>query len=596
MPRRSEQPNPALEYAEQVVAGKIVTGRPVRLACERHLRDLEDGHRRGLRFDVAAGNRAIKFFDALHHHRGRWAKAPCTCWGDDADPLNCPRTIKLELWQKFIVACEFGWQRRHGDRWLRRFNLSLLLVARKNAKTTLAAGEGLYMGFFDGEPGAEVYAAATKRDQARYCQTSAKAFVKASPYLAARIHGASQKAALYDDHLGSFDAVSSDSNTLDALAPHCAIIDEYHAHPDASILETLRTGMGSRDQPLAKVTSTAGLRVEGSPCKSLRDYSVKVLEGVLPEDDGLFAYIAELDPDDDWREPAVWIKANPNLGVSVDPDQLAAEAERAAEDPERLVHFQTKRLNMWVGAALVWIPHHAWRACPDRLPADDYLVGRKCWGGLDLAATQDMNAFGLVFPPDEHGAGIKCPHGAEWKRCALCNTWTAKLWYWIPKVRYDSRAKGDAPIKAWADAGWIDVTDGNETDYGRIRQTVADQAEVYRIAAVGFDPWNASQLAQDLDGDGLLMVKVPQTFKALSVAIKRFKALAMGARFNHLGNPVLAWNVSNVAIREDPNENQAFDKRKSTERIDGATATGTAMSLAIDNAGQEEITVDWYVG
>ena len=286
------------EYAEQVVGGQAATGLLVRLACLRHLEDLEDGEQRGLWFDSEAAERAIQFYPKLRHHKGEWAGQP----------------IHLEPWQCFIIGSIFGWMRwddEHG--WLRRFRLAYNELGRKNGKSTLASGVGLYMAFFDGEPGAEVYAAATKKDQAKIVWGDARATVLRSPGLRQYVTPLANN--LHRVASGSkFEPLGADQDTLDGLNAHCVIIDELHAHKSRGLWDVMETSTGARRQPLIFAITTAGWDKQ-SICWEQHEYGEKVVQGLV-DDDSYFVYIATLDEGDDWADETCWIKANPNLGVS----------------------------------------------------------------------------------------------------------------------------------------------------------------------------------------------------------------------------------------------------------------------------------------
>ena len=374
---RATQDDPVTAYARAVTEGRVLANRLLRLACERHLEDLSSATARGLRFDSAAARHAIEFFGFLRHSKGEWAG----------------QTFELAPWQAFVVGCLFGWQRSDG---LRRFRTAYCAVPRKNGKSTLSAGIGLYLLVADGEQGAEVYSAATTRDQARIVFDEAKRMVASSPALKRRVgilinnlHVAASAA--------RFMPLSSDASSMDGLNVHGAIIDELHAHRTRHVVDVLETATGARRQPLLFEITTAGYD-RHSICFEHHDYSIKVLESVL-QDDSWFAFIAAADEGDDWTDPAVWRKANPNFGLSVKEDDLARKAEKAIALPGAQNAFRRMHLNEWTEQAERWIDMAAWDACD--APVDlELLRGRPCFGGLDLSTTTDVTALAWVFPPD----------------------------------------------------------------------------------------------------------------------------------------------------------------------------------------------------
>ena len=355
----------------------MLTNRLVRLACERHLEDLGSGASRGLRFDVQAAQHAIDFFGFLRHSKGEWAG----------------QTFALAPWQAFVVGSLFGWQRADG---LRRFRTAYCAVPRKNGKSTLSAGIALYLLVADGEQGAEIYSAATTRDQARIVFDEAKRMVGSSPALKRRVQVLINNLNV-EASASRFMPLSSDASSMDGLNVHGAIIDELHAHKTRHVVDVLETATGARRQPLLFEITTAGYD-RHSICFEHHDYAIKLLEGVL-QDDSWFAFIAAADENDDWTDPEVWRKANPSFGLSVKADDLARKAEKAIALPGAQNAFRRMHLNEWTEQAERWIDLAAWDACAG--PVDlEALRGRTCFGGLDLSTTTDVTALAWVFPPE----------------------------------------------------------------------------------------------------------------------------------------------------------------------------------------------------
>lgn len=526
-------------YAEGVLSGDIPAGNLVRLACQRHLDDLKHGHLRGLTFDDAAAEHVIQFFSFLRHSKGEWAGTE----------------FELAPWQRFIVGSLFGWKRRDGTR---RYRTAYNEIARKNGKSTLSAGIGLYLAFFDDEPGAEVYAAATKRDQAKIVWSEGKRMVQNTPALRARI-----KAFVNNLHIeataSKFEPLGADADSMDGLNIHGAIVDEVHAHKTRNMIDVLDTATGARRQPLIWYITTAG-HDRDSVCWELRDYGVRILEGQI-EDDSVFAFIATIDPGDDWRDENVWVKANPNLGVSVKLDDLRSKAERAAKVPGQQNAFKRLHLDVWTEQAERWLSVEAWDECGQE---PDIWAGRECFAGLDLSSTTDITAFVAVFPPEDRDG-----------------PWDVVARFWIPGDNIREKSERDrVPYDVWVDAGYVTATEGNITDYDVLREEVKAFATEYQVREIPYDPWNATQLATQLGNDGATVVPMSQGYSVMSEPAKFLESLVLGGRIRHGNNPVLRWMAANVAVQHGPNDSIRPTKAKSNGRIDGIVALIMALGRA----------------
>lgn len=527
-------------YARSVADGATVVGRPVRLACERHLRDLERGPARGLHFDAEAAERAVTFFGFLRHSKGEWAGQP----------------FELSDWQAFIVGSLFGWKRADGTR---RFREGYLEVARKNGKTTMLAGIGLLLAFFDDEPGAEVYAAATKREQAKICWGEARRMVQATPALRRRISVLVGN--LHDERTHSkFEPLGADADSMDGLNISGAIGDELHAHKTRGIVDVLETATAARRQPMIVYITTAG-HDRHSVCWQKREYALKVLQGVI-EDDTVFAYIATIDEGDDWTDPKVWAKANPNLGISVKLDDLERKCRAAIETPSNQNAFKRLHLDIWTEQVSKWLTLEVWDRCAGPVDAEA-LRGRECYGGLDLASTTDLAALALLFPREDGG-------------------FDELAYFWVPEEGLRKRVERDrVPYDVWERQGFIRATEGNVIDYAAIFECLTEEvAARFKLVDLGYDPWNATQLITQLMGEGLTCVPIRQGFASLSAPTKEFEKLVLAGRLRHGGNPVLRWMASNVAAASDPAGNIKPDKAKSADRIDGIVATIMALDRA----------------
>ncbi len=537
--------SPIDAYARSVVDGAIPAGQYHRGACRRFLADRE---RDDLVFDEAAAERAIAFFPRLRHYKGQWAGTP----------------IQLEPWQQFLVGQLFGWRESGG---LRRFRSAYVEVPRKNGKTLLAAVIGLYTTFFDAEPGAEGYCAATTRDQAYLVFRDADLLVQRTPALAHRVDRAGKY--LLRRGAAQLRTLSAKDDSLDGLSPHLVVIDEYHAHRTRGLYDVLETALGAREQPLFLTITTAGSDPR-SPCGELHDHACRVLDTAVT-DDRLLAFIAHADADDDPHAEATWRKANPNLGVSVLVDDMLALSERARSMPSALTSFRQKRLNVWVEAASPWLHIEAWQAGQstwDRAPVE----GRRCWGGLDLAAKIDLAAFVLLFLPEDDDADPR---------------WQLLAWFFTPAQGLRDRARRwHVPLQRWVDDGLVQVTPGARIHHGAIRDAVVDAADRFRIERVGFDPWNIGNFDHELQDvlgwDEDRVVEVPQSFARLTWASKEFEAEVAAGHVDAGGNEVLAWMAANVTVDQDRNENikPSKDPKKLRGRIDGIVATVIAREVA----------------
>lgn len=576
--------DPVTAYARRVIAGELVVGRLVRLACERHVRDLKDGAQRGLRFDVDAAQHAIDFFGFLRHSKWEWAGT----------------VVTLESWQQFIVGSLFGWMRQEVDavgawtkQWVRRFRTAYIEIARKNGKSTLAAGLGLYLFFGDGEPGSEVYCAATKRDQAKIVWDEAKRMVQKSPAIASRV-GVFTANLHIPGTASKMEPLGADADSMDGLNPHGVIIDELHAHKTSAVVEVLDTATGSRRQPLQVEITTAGFNRE-SICYKHRTLVEQILEGAVANDEW-FGYVAALDKEDDWRDERVWAKANPNLGVSVKLDALRKKATEAAQMPAAQNAFKRLRLNVWTEQADRWIDMDVWDACAGEGPIDETaLEGRRCFGGLDLSSTTDISALALDFPvegddPDADPDYLLDADDDEEAAviAARMRVLHVLVWrFWLPKELGTDREgvrkreiRDRVPYAHWAEQGLLTLTPGNVLDYDVIRRDVNELADRFQIVEIAYDPWNATQLAVQLEGDGLVMVQMRQGFTSMAAPTREFEKLLLGRQLVHGQHPIATWMAANVAVTQDPAGNKKPDKTDRTKRIDGIVAGIMAVGRA----------------
>lgn len=547
----------AERYIDNVIRGRVVACRWVRLFCERHKRDLKTARQRGLYFDREAAQYAIDFFQFLHHSKGRWAGTP----------------IRLEPWQQALLWVLFGWQRRKGRG--RRFRAAYVEIARKNGKSTMASGLALFMLLADGEAGAEVYSAATKRDQAKITFDEAARMVKASPYLRKYIAVHKDRLFLKGDTASKYEPVGRDSDTMDGLNVHCAIVDELHAHRTSETWDVLETGTGARTQALMFGISTAGFN-QSSFCYDQRKYAVKVLDGVL-ENDAFFTVIFTLDEGDDEWDERNWVKANPNLGVSIDLDELREQARKAKELTSALTSFLTKRLNIWTRAAQQFIHPDKWKACGGAFDVAA-LAGRVCYAGLDLSNTLDITAWVLVFPPTADDP-----------------LWRVLPRFWVPEAAMHERSRRDhVPYDAWERQGWITAIPGEVIDYEYIYKQIDEDAQIYDLREVGFDRWGAGAIYLWFANRGMTVVQIGQGYQSMSAPMKELEKLIVSRALAHGDNPVLTWMAHNLVATKDPAGNIKPDKKASNEKIDGMVALvmGLARATLYDPEGDRSIYED----
>ena len=539
------QESPAETYITNVISGAQVACKWTRLACERHRRDLLHGHERGLWFDVEAGQHILDFARFCRHVKGRWAG----------------EVVRLEPWQQALLWILFGWMRSNGTR---RFRSSYWEMARKNGKSLVAAIIGLYGLVADGEGGAEIYSAATKREQAKQIFTPAWLMAKKSPALRKRLTCYRDNIQIRDT-ASKFEPLGRDSDTMDGTNPHFALVDELHAHRDDGIWGVLETGMRSREQPLMFGITTAGFN-QASWCYEMRRYATQVLDGVVA-DDGFFCIIYTLDREDierpdGWKDQTLWIKANPNLEVSIDLEALQDAAVRAETMPTARSQFLTKNLSIWTNAGTQWIPAERWAMCGDDVD-EEALIGRPCYGGLDLSSTLDLTALVWVFPP----------YGDDPLYRILPR-------FWAPEGAIVERMRQQkASYSTWHAAGYIEMIPGEVIDYEYIYRQVDEDAQRFDVREIAFDRWGASQLYVRLTAAGIVMVQMGQGTASMTAPMRELEKLIVAKMLAHGGNPVLAWNMHNLVAAGDGNGIRP-DKKLSVEKIDGAVALLMALARA----------------
>lgn len=500
----------------------------------------------GCYFDELAGKRVCDFFEKLlRHSKGKWAGKP----------------FELMAWQRDdLLMPLFGWKRADGTR---RYRVGYVEIPKKNGKSTLCAGLSLYGLIGDGERGAEVYNAAADRQQASIVFNEAAKMVRSSPALAKRLEVIdSRKTIAFMASGSTYRALAADADSNEGLNVSTLIFDELHAQKNPKLWDALRYGGATRDQPLLIAITTAGVD-RHSIAWEQHEYAEKVISGAI-QDDSYFAYVRAASPDDDWTKPETWRKANPSLGVTISEEDFAKDCEEAQRVPRKENPFKRYRLNLWTEQVDRWLQMNDWDACAD--PVDEArLAGRECVMALDLSTKIDLSAVVLLFPPTEADPLYRVlPR------------------FWVPADNAGKREERDrVPYPAWIRDGHLNATDGNVIDYDFIKSRILDDCRKFVVKEVAYDPWNATQIALQLQGEGLSVVEFGQGFRSMSEPTKELEKLVLQKKIAHGGHPVLRWMASNVAIEQDAAGNLKPSKKKSTERIDGIVTLVMALGRCL---------------
>ena len=534
----------AIAYAEEAAGdtkGRMV-GKYVRLAAKRFLSDLKRAQRKRPPFvwSPTQANKACAFLERLPHVEGVW-ETP---------------TITLEPSQVFFVVNLFGFRRPDGSR---RFTTALYAVARKNAKSALAAAIMLYVFCTEPEVGPQVLSAATTGDQARIVWGVAKRMVEklSSIREAFSVEPFANTIARYENG-GVFRPINSKASTQDGLNPSALVFDELHAHKTRDLFDVLRSAAGARKNPLFLYTTTEGYENPG-PWHEVRSFAKQVVEGVVEADHFLALYYALDDADDDFDE-STWIKANPLLGVSVSLEKMREYATEAKQQPGALAEFRIKRLNRQASSADAWIDLRRWKRCGGEVNLDE-LEGARCWAAFDLASTRDMTAWRLL-----------------WELDGTYYTWGR---YWVPESAVHQRTeRGSVPYRGWVTGGLVQQTDGDVTDYAVVERDILADCQRFQPLEVAYDTWNASDIGNRLMAEGLPLVQFVQGAKSFQPGMQALERAYIGGKLRHGNNPVLTWNAANLVPRRDANMNMAPDKKRSADKIDGLVCLLMAFARA----------------
>ena len=538
-------------YADEVLSGVINTNALVRLAVQRHVGDLKKTSDPSYpyKFVPELGEKVCRFAELLPHTKGQWASRG--------------ELLVLQPWQVFLLMTIFGWVRRSNEK--RRFRSVYLELSRKNGKSFLAAAIGLYMLLGDNEFGAEIYSGATSEKQAWEVFMPAKLMLARTPSLQIATGAEVCAKVLVVPRTGSkFEAVVR--NPGDGPSPSCAIVDEYHEHDTPLLHDTMQTGMGAREQPLMLIVTTAGYNL-ASPCYDKHEEVRKVLEGLVVNDQ-LFGVIFGCDPEDDWADPKVLIKANPNYGISVDAEFLQSQQRQAMVNPVEQNKFKTKHLNIWCNVRQAWMNLQLWQQATDTMLEEDELIEGKVqsWIAVDLASKSDMCSEQRLYRKMVDGR----PHYYLFGR------------YWLPEDAIDEPGPNHAHYVKWVRMGLLTQTDGATADLNMITEQVVADAKRMNPVEVVFDPFNATAMAQTLEQNGVKrLVEFTQLPQNFAVPMDEMITALKDGRFHHDGNEITAWCMSNVVARPTRKGLFAPTKDKPHQKIDGSIAAIMAFGRAI---------------
>lgn len=507
-------------------------------------------------YDKAKADRAVTFIENLCHTKGKWAGT--RFW--------------LLPWQEQLIRDIFGIVKPDGNR---QFRTAFVEICKKVGKSELAAAVALYLLYADNEPSAEVYGAAADRQQASIVFDVAKQMVEMSPALMKRskLMAATKRIVNYGN-AGYYQVLSAEVGGKHGFSVSGLVFDEIHTQPNRQLYDVLTKGSSdARQNPLHFIITTAG-NDRHSIAYELHTKAVDVLEG-RRVDPTFYPVVYGLKDDEDWEDEANWYKVNPSLGYTVDIERLRDAYREAKQNPADEITFKWLRMNMWVNSTTAWIPDAVYMKGNEPIDMDS-LLGRDCYAGLDLSSTGDITALVLMFPPrDEDEKYIVLP------------------FFWVPEETIPRRVRANSvPYDVWEKQGYILATEGNVIHYDFIEHFIYDLAEKFHILEIAVDRWNATQMIQNLEGEGFTIVPFGQGFSSMSAPTKEFYRLLMEGRVAHGGNPVLRWMAGNVVIDTDPAGNIKVTKAKSKEKIDGIVAAIMALDRCIRQENQSGSVYD----
>lgn len=518
-----------------------------RLAIQRHINDMDraaNDPKYPYRFDFAKALEAIRFMECFPHVDGKWAKGTLA-----------ERLIQLSPWQKWIVACLFGWVKKSNG--LRRFSLAYICVPRKNGKSTFAALIALYLLTMDEEVGAEVYCGATNKEQAEKVFDPARQMaIKQQEFCDAHDIGVHAKK-LYRESDGAI-LTTLIGDPGDGDNPHGWIADEYHEHPNDKLVETMQTGQGAREQGLGIIITTAGFNHEG-PCFAQQEEAQRVLKGDAVDDE-LFTIIYTIDKEIDWKSDLALEMANPNWGISVIPEKIISQRNRAIQNTRKQAAFKTKHLDLWVSSKESWLNPEDWLRA--KVPDDfdwNQFKGEQSGLGLDLSESKDLTSKVNCFKKYIDG----------------------KAHYFFKSRNYTTEAQAEEKkdtYAKWVEQDYLYACDGSMIDYDDVKYDVSVDCENYIVGEVFFDPKGAAYMAQQLKNDlDIEPVRFEQNYTNFTPIMNDFEALLLDGRIHHDGNPCFTWMVENMVAKETMDGKGKRPVKPSKEKkIDG----GVAMLLS----------------
>lgn len=530
-----------VKYAEDVVSGRIVACQWVKLACQRFLDDINS---QDFYFDDRKYKTLTTFIGVLKHYSSGAAGTQ----------------FVLEPWEDFIICNIFCLYRVDTHR--RKYKTAHISVSRKNGKTTLAAVLGLFAMIADGEPAASVIMAANSREQGHIDFDAASAFARQLDPKKKSLK-VLRNEIKFEKNNANLKVISADASTGDGLNPSMVILDELHEAPDSKLYDVLRSGQGFREQPLMLSITTAGFRLGGF-CNQLEDYCKEVLSGIKM-DDTLFSLLYTLDDGDDWTDDRNYVKANPNLGVTVKTDWLLEQVNQARNTPSLEVGVKTKNLNMWVSSSNVWIPEHNVRKCLRKVDMSDF-IGKNnylCYIGLDLAAVSDLTALSFLFIDPEN------------------EEYYYKNFYYLPKSALEGKYNSEL-YKMWSAKGYLTLTDTPTTDYNFIKTQILYWYNHLDVQGIFYDAWNSVQLVNDLINEGMPMVAYSQSIGHFSRPTKEYERLVLSEKVILDDNPINRFCHDNVELKVDMNGNCKPIGDHNAKKIDGVIAQLTALGGYLD--------------
>lgn len=536
------------QIEDDILSGKRIAGKLLIRCIERHREDLEFGHLRGIYFNEAIGAEVLLFSENLSNYKGE-------------------ETTELFWWQRLELYYFFGWRRVEDN--TRRFRTSYITMARKNQKTITRPAKIYYHLLRENEYAPEVYICATKEEQAKICFQDVK-LIKDNTEFLSSVFGSTAEKIFSHELKSKIGFLTSNPKTADGTRPTYAIIDEYHEFSSDDMINKMRTGMINRRNKILDIITTRG-NDKSKPCfqKETQTY-IPILRGQIL-DDSTFVMIFSPDPEDDIFEPSTWYKANPNMGITIRESDFKEDLDKAVNEGSTAISsFKTLNLNLWVDAAEAWIEDDVWMRGSGKASLKDF-EGQECYGGLDLAMTDDFCALCLSFPSQKKDFG--------WRgNVEFTDFW----WFWIPSDSVQKRLqKGLHAIGDWIADGFIELAEGNYVSHEQIENKIAELSQRFNIKQIAFDRWNIGSLAENAAKQGIRMLEFDQSMPNFTGPTKWFKEMAMDGRMKHGNNPVMRWMVANAVVITDTHENIKVtkDAKRRRDKVDGVIASIMAKAL-----------------